>query len=327
MIPDTIRLARYVGNGRVEIVEEPTPVLPEGGLLVRTDACGLCSGELMAWYMDRKLPHVLGHEVSGTVVASQDARFPTGAKVFVHHHAPCGKCEMCRLGRPVHCPVWKRTKLKPGGMGNMFAVDPENLADTLRTDDLRPIDAALIEPVACVEKALRISGTNLAEPHAVIGLGFMGLVHSLLLPNAVGFEVNEARIAHAQSLGINAKSALEELETSRDSFESVFVCPGSQKAFDLALSLVRPGGTIVMFAPLAPNEDLRVPQAAYFKDVRLLQSYSCGPEDTQRALARFQSGQLRAEQLVDRFASLDELPELYVKMRGGEILKPMVVFS
>lgn len=326
MIPETIRLARYVGNGRVEIVEEQAPTLPQGGLLVKTEACGLCSGELMAWYMDRKLPHVLGHEVSGSVMASNDDRFPIGSKVFVHHHAPCGKCEMCRLGRPVHCAVWKRTKLKPGGMGDLFAVEAENLADTLRTDDLRPIDAALIEPVACVEKALRIAGTDLTEPNAVIGLGFMGLVHSLLLPNAVAFEVNQTRIAHAQSLGINAKSALQELEDSKDTFESVFVCPGSQKAFDLALSLVRPGGTIVMFAPLAPTEDLRVPQAAYFKDVRLLQSYSCGPEDTKQAFSRFQSGKLRAEQLVDRFAALDELPDLYVKMRDGEILKPMVVF-
>ncbi len=326
MIPETIRLARYVGNGRVEIVEEPAPSLPAGGLLVKTEACGLCSGELMAWYMDRKLPHVLGHEVSGTVVASEDNRFPTGSKVFVHHHAPCGKCEMCRLGRPVHCPVWKRTKLKPGGMGDLFAVDSENLEDTLRTDDLRPIDAALIEPVACVEKALRIAGSDLDQPNAVIGLGFMGLVHSLLLPNAVGFEVNPSRIAYAQSLGIRAESAGGDLESFKDSFESVFVCPGSQKAYDLALALVRPGGTIVMFAPLAPGEDLRVPQAAYFKDVRLLQSYSCGPEDTRRALQRFQAGQLRAEQLVDRFASLEELPELYLKMRDGEILKPMILF-
>lgn len=326
MIPETIRLARYVGNGRVEIVEEPAPTLPPGGLLVKTDACGLCSGELMAWYMDRKLPHVLGHEVSGTVVASQDERFPAGSKVFVHHHAPCGRCEMCRLGRPVHCAVWKRTKLKPGGMGDLFAVDAENLADTLRTDDLRPIDAALIEPVACVEKALRIAGTDLAEPNAVIGLGFMGLVHSLLLPNAVAFEVNETRIEHARSLGIDARSSVGNPDAVKDSFESVFVCPGSQKAFDLALSLVRPGGTIVMFAPLAPSEDLRVPQAAYFKDVRLLQSYSCGPEDTRRAYARFQTGKLRAEQLVDRFAQLHELPELYVKMRDGEILKPMILF-
>lgn len=326
MIPDTIRLARYVGNGRVEIVEEPAPTIPVGGLLVKTEACGLCSGELMAWYMDRKLPHVLGHEVSGTVVASEDNRFPIGSKVFVHHHAPCGKCEMCRLGRPVHCPVWKRTKLRPGGMANLFAVDAENLEDTLRTDNLRPVDAALIEPVACVEKALRIAGTDLNEPNAVIGLGFMGLVHSLLLPNAVGFEVNESRINHARELGIGARSSLSDLDPIKDSFESVFVCPGSQKAFDLALSLVRPGGTIVMFAPLAPGEDLRVPQVAYFKDVRLLQSYSCGPEDTLRAFARFQSGQLRAEQLVDRFASLDELPELYVKMRDGEILKPMILF-
>jgi hypothetical protein len=57
-----MKLARYVGGGRIEIRDEPEPTLPPGGLIVKTEASGLCSGELMDWYMERKVPHVLGHE-------------------------------------------------------------------------------------------------------------------------------------------------------------------------------------------------------------------------------------------------------------------------
>src|ERR1700728_3441536 len=110
-----MRLARYVVGGSVEIVEGERPLCPDGGLLVRTEACGLCSGELMAWYLDRKVPHVLGHEVTGRVVESQDERFPKGARVFPHHHAPCMDCEYCNRQAYVHCKQWKTTKLDPGG--------------------------------------------------------------------------------------------------------------------------------------------------------------------------------------------------------------------
>lgn len=328
-----MRVARYIGNGNVAIVDEPTPACPPGGLLVRTEACGLCSGELMAWYMDRKVPHVLGHEVAGIVEASEDDRFPIGSRVFPHHHAPCLQCERCRQGNYVHCDQWKRTKLQPGGMADLFAVGAENLNDTIHVDDLRPIDAALIEPLACVVKSvygvtvLRSSGLsgepNTATPRtAVLGLGVMGLMHALLLaPTVVGYDLNPGRLEWARAQGIDARHP-EQTEEA----DVVFVCPGSQAAFDSALRMVAPGGTIVMFAPLGPGEDLRVPQEAYFKDVRIHNSYSCGPDDTPAAADALRNGVVRAEQVVSDFIGMDELPAAYQAMKRGDILKPMVVF-
>ncbi|MER3496716.1 MAG: hypothetical protein C4320_08080, partial [Armatimonadota bacterium] len=117
-----MKLARYL-HGSVVIEDAPEPALPPGGLLVQTEACGLCSGELVPWYMDRKEGgHVLGHEVAGRVIASEDARFPMGTRVAPHHHAACGHCAFCASGRAVHCPQWRSTRLNPGGMAERFAV-------------------------------------------------------------------------------------------------------------------------------------------------------------------------------------------------------------
>ncbi|RYG25534.1 hypothetical protein EON82_06750 [bacterium] len=314
------RLARYVGEGRVEIVEEPLPSLPSGGLIVRTEACGLCSGELMSWYMDRKLPHVLGHEVAGIVEQSEDARFPVGSRVFPHHHAPCGQCERCESGRGVHCPTWRSTKLLPGGMADRFAVAKENLSDTHVVDDLRAVDAALIEPLACVCKSVRGGGRGKA---AVIGLGVMGLMHMLLLEGATGLDLSPGRRDWASELGLDARSP-EEAEDS--AYDAIFVCPGSQVAFETGLRLAAPGATITMFAPLGPGEDLRVPQAAYFNDLTIRNAYSAAPHDTLEAIEALRAGKVRAEQVCSEFISLGELPEAYGRMKRGEILKPMVVW-
>jgi L-iditol 2-dehydrogenase len=325
-----MKLARYIGNGQVAIVEEDEPRLPAGGLLIRTEACGLCSGELMDWYMDRKIPHVLGHEVSGVVVESNDGRFPVGARVFPHHHAPCLKCDFCKRRLYVHCAQWKSTKLVPGGMAEMFAVAEENLDDTIRTSGMRPQDAALIEPLACVMKALVAAGTpeqshyEVPPPRtAIIGLGVMGLMHMLLIPGAVGYEINPERIAWASNLGLDARSP-----DSGTTADYVFVCPGNQAALDFATQIIAPGGTIVLFAPMPPGAPTPVDlNSLYFKDVKILTSYSCGPIDTQRAASALKRDKIKAEQVVSDFIALDELPKAYQAMKSGEILKAMVMFS
>ena len=319
-----MKVARYIGNGKVDIVDEPTPICPEGGLLIQTRACGLCSGELMSWYMDQKIPHVLGHEVSGQVVESQDDRFKVGDLVYPHHHAPCMQCEHCQRGRHVHCAQWRKTKLVPGGMVETFGVPAGNLSDTVVVNDLRPVDAALIEPLACVMKSFRTAPPSPhAKDNAVIGLGVMGLMHALILGNqCVGYDLNPSRLSWAQTLGLEARPLEEASEA-----DVVYVCPGSQNAFDFALSIVRPGGTIVMFAPLAPSQELRLPQAIYFRDIKVAQSYSCGPTETLDAVAAIRSGKLKAEQVVSSFIDIEELPTAYEEMKAGRILKPMVVFN
>jgi L-iditol 2-dehydrogenase len=317
-----MKLARYVGGGTVEIQEQPAPNCPKGGLLIKTLASGLCSGELMDWYMDLKAPHVLGHEVSGVVVESQDERFPVGCRVAPHHHAPCLNCEFCRRGDPVHCEQWKRTKLDPGGMAEVFAVDAANLNDTHRVDDLRPTDAALMEPLGCVAKSIRRAGVG-DRSCAVIGLGAMGLMHLLALPaGAVGYDFRVSRRGWAEKLDLTTLSP-EEPQPA----DVVFVCPGTALALDMAIRMANPGGTVLLFAPMPPDGLVAVDiNTAYFKDLRLITSYSCGPDDTTAALQWLRSGRVRAENVVSDFCVLDALPDLYRSMKGGDILKAMVTF-
>ncbi len=317
-----MKLARYVGNGQVEIVDEPRPSCPEGGVVIRTEACGLCSGELMDWYMDRKIPHVLGHEVVGIITESQDDRFPVGGRMFAHHHAPCLACDLCRAGRFVHCEQWKQTKLIPGGMAEYFAVPHNNLNDAFLVGDMQAKDAALIEPVACVCKSMRLAG-NPTSDVAVVGLGTMGLIHCLCMPESVGLDTNLSRVEWAKTKGVDA--FIPDEVTGK--FDCIFVCPGSQGAFDFALKLARPEAIIVMFAPLPPGETLKIPQEVYFEDIQILNSYSCGPDDTKQAFEKYlATGIVKGEDVVSDFVAIEALPYAYQKMKAGEILKAMVVF-
>jgi len=69
-----------------------------------------------------------------------------------------------------------------------------------------------------------------------------------------------------------------------------------------------------------------VPQDVYFRDLRIVHSYSCGPDDTQAAIDRIRQHEIVAEQVCSDFIELGDLPARYKLMRASEILKPMVVW-
>ncbi len=325
-----------VGDIRVE--ERPVPAPRTGEMLVRTRACGICSGDVMGWYVRRKAPFVFGHEPAGIVAAIGDGEAPRdddgvafapGDAVFVHHHAPCFACEACARAEFVQCERWRSSAIDPGGMAEYFRVPRENVRDTLRLPPGMTFeDASLVEPLACVVKSLRRSGLTGRDHVLVIGVGIMGQLH-VLAAGALGARVsasdfNAARRALAERNGA-ATFDPHDVEEGAD----VVICgPGTPDAVAAALRAVRPGGTVVMFTPFDPAMPLVVDaERFYFKDLRLIASYSCGPDDTREALALIARGIVSADRAgVERFA-LRDVAAAHLALAQARIVKPVVVFD
>ncbi len=78
-MPKTMRAAVLYDVEDLRIEERPVPAIGEGEVLVRVQASGICSGDVMPWYIRRKAPLVLGHEPAGVVVeAGERGRVRTG---------------------------------------------------------------------------------------------------------------------------------------------------------------------------------------------------------------------------------------------------------
>src|SRR6516225_5152101 len=181
-----MRQAKIIGPDRFEVESVPAPQLQgKGEMLVRTAASGICSGDLMPWYLAKKVGTVLGHEVVGKAVevGSAVTSVRRGDLVFLHHHAPCGSCPACARGTPVHCPEWRASGIDPGGMAEWIRVPAGNVrADTFAVNDLTPEQAVFIEPLACSVKALRRLSALVPLAGArgiVVGCGIMGLLNLL----------------------------------------------------------------------------------------------------------------------------------------------------
>jgi L-iditol 2-dehydrogenase len=151
----------------------------------------------------------------------------------------------------------------------------------------------------------------------------MGLLHLLLLPGAVGIDLLEPRRKWAEDLGLKVDP-----DPKPSTFDVVFVCPGTEAAILRGLELVRPGGRVVLYAPMPPKTSLCLDQSQlYFREIEVIPSYSAGPEDLTVALGWLRDGRVRAEQVVSHFIPLVDLPLAYERMKRGEWLKAMVVFE
>lgn len=322
-----------VDDIRIERREKPRA--GRGELVVQTRASGICTGDVMAWYVRRKAPLVLGHEPAGVVVEAgepidgEPPKFAVGDRVFVHHHAPCFECRSCKRGDYVQCATWRKTAIDPGGLAEYFRVPRANVADTLPLPpSMSFVDASLIEPLACVVKSLRRSGVRKGDSLHLIGLGVMGLMHGLAARSVgvrvSGTDFNPERRAHAASLGIET----HEPDAPFGGADAVICGPGTPEALRNATAAVNAGGTVVMFTPLEPGVPFTFdPNDLYFRDVSLVPSYSCGPDDTRKALGFIERGVVTAERLGATFYPLEEAPAAYDALRAARVIKPIVTFE
>jgi L-iditol 2-dehydrogenase len=157
-----MKVAKLYSFNDIRIEDMPVPEVGPDDALMKTRASGICSGDVMPWYIEKKAPLVLGHEPAGEIVKIGNSvrSFKSGDRVFVHHHAPCLTCRYCRRGDHVQCETWKNTKIIPGGISEYVLIPEINLKnDTLKLPERMSFeDGTLIEPTACVLKGLKRAG-------------------------------------------------------------------------------------------------------------------------------------------------------------------------
>ncbi len=337
-LPAVTRAAVYHGPGDIRIERLPVPAPGPGEVLAKIRACGLCSSETMSWYMQRKAPVPLGHEPVGEIVTAGDgvSRRP-GECVFIHHHAPCHACRACRRGDYVHCQTWRRTRLMPGGLAEYAVIPAQVVSSDLLTlpPDVDDETAVFVEPLACALKALRRARLRPDDRVAVIGLGVIGLLQVLLLrargvERVIGVEPLPERRAAGEKAGAQVVGGAEVDVPSRvrehtdGGADLVIVTPPSLEALRVGFDCVAPGGRLVVFTSLPPEESWPLPvHDLFFREVTVIPSYSAGPDDTREALAQLVAG-LSVRTLITHRLGLDDAAEGYRLVAAGQALKVVV---
>jgi L-iditol 2-dehydrogenase len=338
--PTKMLVARLHTWSDIRIESMPIPAPVPGEIVIRIDACGLCGSDALDWYVARKAPVVLGHEPVGRITAVGDGvdHLHVGQRVFVHHHAPCMQCAECERRLWSNCATWRATQLDPGGFAQYARVPAVNVQhDVLALPDaLSDVAATFIEPVACCLRALARGRLQPRDRLLIVGLGAMGLLlagiaRALSCGRVFGTDFIAARRERAAARGVIALDAAaapqEEIRrlTENRGADVVIVTPGAAAAVRAGIAAAAPGGRVVCFTPLPPDAPLELDQSQlYFREIELLQSYSCGPDETREALALLASGVLDVESLVTHHVDLDGVAGALDRAHRAEGLKTVV---
>lgn len=230
MDTSSMRAAVLTGDGfELHAVDVPAP--QAGELLIKTAACGVCSGDVFV-YRHRETYAAtynrLGHEASGVVAAVGPGVTDFGVGDVV-----------TALALPAYsdyfiAPAAAVAKLPP-------AVDPAY---------------AVGEAIACCVHAANRFGTRPGDRVAVIGCGFMGLIClQLARYQGAGHIIAVDPVAERREMGVQmgaaaaydpVAAAAEAILAAEGEFDLVIEAAGVQSAIDLSTTLVAQHGRIVL---------------------------------------------------------------------------------
>jgi alcohol dehydrogenase len=223
---------------QIEDVELDPPGPDE--VLMQIKAVGLCRSDLVAINGERgkPMPMVIGHEAAGIIMelGSNVAEIDVGDHVVPSYVSSCGRCDMCREGRPALCiPASKSnaagtmldgtTRLHQGGNRIFHHSGVAAFAEyavisinaIVKIDKTLPFEqAALFGCGVCTGVGAVVNTANIrpGQTAAIVGLGGVGFSAMLAAiasgaGRVIAVDVNEDKLKLALELGaykaVNAK--------------------------------------------------------------------------------------------------------------------------
>ena len=302
-----MRAMAYHAPEDLRVEERPTPALGPRDALLRIEACGICGSDVASYLHGHYVVpgQVLGHELSAVVAdlgADLAPALHVGARVAVRTSRSCGVCHYCHAGRPYLCDQSRHMSVGygvDGGFADLMVLrDVEPGLDLVPVPDDLPADELIwAEPLAVAIHAVRRAALSSAlGPVLVVGAGSVGLC-VLAVARAAGaqhptvVEPRPDRLAAAARLGALGLTP-DELATSQGAFEVVIDTSGSTAALQVPVTLLQPGGRLVLVG--LGDHDVPWPLPA----ADLLTSFAWDDDDFATAVRYLVSGEVRMAQFV-----------------------------
>jgi threonine dehydrogenase-like Zn-dependent dehydrogenase len=294
--------------GRFELVDLPDPQPGAGEVRVRVTQSGICGSELGGFRGTDGLRHpglVFGHELIGLVDAYGPGVPPAqqlepGSVVTVNPLWSCGRCPICRSGRPNVCPHRRLLGAHVNGSNAELVVVDAGSLHPLRGGSGAAI---LAEPTACALRAVGRTAVAGGGSALVLGAGPIGLlllevlrrkgVEVLLFTERMDGRVPAGRASGGVRLPDGDPDLLDLVRqrTGGHGVDVVFDAVGSSQTRQSAVQAVRAGGDVCLVG-LHAGESMLPVRDLIRREVACVTSFAYTPQDFSDAVALLQSGEI-----------------------------------
>jgi S-(hydroxymethyl)glutathione dehydrogenase/alcohol dehydrogenase len=328
-------------------VEELTlPQLQAGQVLIRIAFSGICHTQLSEVNgrkgPDRFLPHTLGHEGSGTVVA-----LGTGVqKVAVGDHVVITWLK--GSGADIQSVQYDSAqgKVNSGAVAtfqNHAVVSENRLVVIPKTMPLREaalLGCAVPTGAGIVLNTLRVQAGQSVVIFGAGGIGLSALIaaKSVNAGPLIVVDIYDKRLAKARELGathiINATKSdvLTDLRAicENGGADYAIESAGRIETMEAAFAAIRPGGTAILAGNLGAGEQIRINPFDLIRGKRLLGSWGGDSEpdrDIPRYLEGIVSGTMPFDRLIDREYTLASIDEALAALTSTTIGRAVISFE
>jgi alcohol dehydrogenase len=317
-------------GGPLAVREVPEPAAPEGGVVVRVEASGLCRSDWHAWQghdPDVVLPHVPGHELAGTVAAlgAGVRGWSVGDRVTVPFVNACGRCAQCAAGEHQVCARQTQPGFtRWGSLAELVTVDAAGVNLVALPEELPAATAAALgcRYATAYRAVAQVGRVRAGEWVAVHGCGGVGLsaVQIAVAAGArvVAVDVSPAALDLARGFGAecvvdgragDVPAAVVDAtgggaHVSIDAVGAAATCEGSVRS-------LRPRGRHVQVGLLPPAQGRpAVPMDRVIAlELEVLGSHGMAAHAYPELLGLVAAGRLAPQRLVTRTLTLDEAAE------------------
>ena len=311
--------------GKLEKAEIPLPELGPGDVLVEIAGCGVCHTDLGYFYDGvptvSKPPLTLGHEISGTVVAGEEAWI--GKEVIIPAVMPCRKCILCKTGRGNRCLDQKMPGNSTGiygGFSSHIMVPSIDLCEVKDRGDiplshLAVVADAATTPFQAAKRADIQPGDNVVIVGITGGVGqYMGQTAKALgAKTVIGIARNQEKLDRALKFGADfvINSTDKDAKTVSKEFRGIckgnglpntgwkiFEVTGVKPGQEIALTLLSFTGKLIVVGFGLGKTEYAIGRLMAF-DAEIIGTWGCLPEYYPAVLDMVLTGRINIEEFVE----------------------------
>ncbi|MCI8275045.1 MAG: alcohol dehydrogenase catalytic domain-containing protein [Lachnospiraceae bacterium] len=222
-LPNIMKALVAYGKGEYRLVNDfPVPECGDDDILIKTEACGICAGDLKCMHGAERFwgnekeeawvrpPFIPGHEFLGHIVklGKNVKGYELGERITADQIVPCGECKFCKSGRYWMCEphaTFGFQKENNGGMAE-YVRYPKNAVIHKVPEDMPLEKALLIEPFSCskhcVDRAqIRSDDVVVISGAGTLGLGMITYAGRLNPEKLIVLDMKDERLEKAREFG------------------------------------------------------------------------------------------------------------------------------
>jgi D-arabinose 1-dehydrogenase-like Zn-dependent alcohol dehydrogenase len=333
-------------------IETPTPVPQGTEVLLKVTNCGVCHSDvhIQDGYFDLgggnkmpmgnlKLPHTMGHEIEGEVVAlGPDAK---GVKIGDRRAAfpwiGCGQCPACLRNEEQYCNKPRNLGCSantPGGYASHVMVPHARYLLDYGNAPASLAAAYMCSGITAFSALKKVGKLGPADEVLILGCGGVGMMglqfaKSLFGKGPLAADIDDGRLEAAKKAGAkatyNTKDPASAKKLMADTGGGAFAVidfVGSEATFAFANAAVRRGGRIIVVGLFGGAMSMPLPMFP-LRALAVMGSFVGSLPETEEMMAIVRAG--KVDPIPVQTRPLDQASKTLNDLREGKIIGRVVL--